>query len=176
MAAMPDQDDAQLGRRYHEAAAQHAVEMAERFETWTSQLPELRVLLAWGADAHQVAEALARAGARLYAMIGEEDRAGRIENALEPERAPRKEPVWTQEGSPSALEEAMVEAIVRQGRPNVAAAARAVATQAPYRADGVSAQTIRREWIKTAKRNGVTGAALAFRVWQDARGRNQLRP
>jgi hypothetical protein len=149
--------------------------MAERFETWMAQLPELRVLLAWGADAHQVAEALARAGARLYAMIGEGDRAGRIEDALAPTQIPEKEPIWTQERSPSALDKAMLEAITRQARPNVAAAARAVAALAPYRGEGVSAQTIRREWIKTARLNGVTGAELAFRVWQDARGRTKPR-
>jgi hypothetical protein len=150
--------------------------MAERLETWMAQLPELRVLLAWGADARQVAEALARAGARLYAMIGEEDRAGRIEDALAPTQVPEKEPIWTQGRSPGALDAAMVEAITRQTRPNVAAAARAVAAQTPYRTDGVGAQTIRREWIKTARRSGVTGAELAFRVWQDARGRTKSPP
>ena len=172
---MPDPNEAQLGRRDHGAAAQPALAMAERFETWMAQLPELRVLLAWGADARQVAEALARAGARLFAMIGEAGRAGRIENALEPERAPEKEPVRTQERSPSASDAAMAEAIVRQARPNVAAAARAVAAQAPYRAEGVSAEALRRDWIKAAKRNGATGVELAFRVWQDARGQNTPR-
>jgi hypothetical protein len=146
--------------------------MAERFETWTSQLPELRVLLAWGADAHQVAEALARAGARLYGMIGEGGRAGRIEDALEPKRASAKEPIWAKERSPSVLAEAMAEGITRQARPNVAAAARAVAAQEPYRTEGVSAEAVRREWIKMAKLHGATGTELAFRVWQDARGRN----
>lgn len=172
---MPDPNEAQLGRRDHEAASQPALAMAERFETWMAQLPELRVLLAWGADAHQVAEALARAGARLYVMIGENGRAGWIEDALELKRAPEKEPIWTQGHSPSALGKAMMQAIARQARPNVAAAARVVAAAAPCRADGVRAQTIRREWIKTAKLNGVTGAELAFRVWQDARDRTKPR-
>ena len=172
---MPDHDDAQRTRRHHEAepAAQHALAMAERVETCLAQLPELRVLLAWGADAHQVAEALTRAGARLYAMIGEAGRAGRIEDALAPTPVAEKEPVWTQEPPPRALEAAMAAAIARQTRPNVAAAARAVAAQAPYQAEGVSAEAIRRAWIKLAKRNGTTGTELAFRVWQEAQGRTK---
>jgi hypothetical protein len=174
MAEMPDHDDAQRTRRHHEAepAAQHALAMAERVETWLAQLPELRVLLAWGADAHQVAEALVRAGARLYAMIGEAGRAGRIEDALAPTSVAEKEPVWTQEPPPRALE-ALAAAIARQTRPNVAAAARVVAAQAPYQAEGVSAEAIRRTWIKLAKRNGITGTELAFRVWQEAQRRTK---
>ena len=66
--------------------------------------------------------------------------------------------------------------MIREGAANVAAAARVVAAQEPYRTEGLSAQAIRREWIKTAKLNGTTGAELAFRMWQDARGWNQSRP
>ena len=170
---MPDQDNAQLARGRRGTAAQDMSGTIERFETWMAQLPELRVLLAWGADARQVAEALIRTGARLYAMIGENEIAGRIEDAIERKTTPGKEPIWTKERSQSGFVETMAKEITHQTRPNVAAAARAVAAQEPYRAEGITAEAIRHEWIKMAKLNGATGTELAFQVWQDARGRTK---
>ena len=170
---MSDQGDVKIARERREAAAH---EIAERFETWMVQLPELQILLDWRADAHMVSKALAQAAARLYAMIGEGVLAGRLEDVIERRVVSDKELIWGEEQTQRPLVGAMAEEIARQAKPIVAAAARAVAAREAYRTRGMTAEVIRREWIAVAKLNGATGAELAFRVWQHARGRNAPLP
>jgi hypothetical protein len=169
---MPDQeDDAELKRRRHAAMMQDTLENTERIETWISQLPELRALLDWRADAHQVAEALARAAACLYGMLGENVIAQRLEEAIERKSHPGAALIWGRERFQHQLFVEMVAELAGQAKPSVAAAARALAAREPWRSQDVTAEAIRQRWVVVAKFNGISGTELVRRALEEARGR-----
>jgi hypothetical protein len=169
---MSDQeDDAKLKRRRRTVAMQGMLENTERIETWMAQLPELQVLLDWRADAHQVAEALTRAATHLYGMLGEDVIAHRLEDAIERKSRPGTGLIWGRERSQHQLVVEMIAELASQAKPNVAAAARALAAREPWRNQGVTAEAIRQRWVVVAKFNGISGTELVRLALEEARPR-----
>jgi hypothetical protein len=169
---MPDQeDDAELKRRRRTAMMQDTLENTERIETWMARLPELRALLDWRADAHLTAAALARAAIRLYGMLGEDVIAQRLEDAIERKSHPGAALTWGRERSQHQFFVELVAELTGQAKPNVAAAARALAAREPWRSQGVTAEAIRQRWVVVAKFNGISGTELVRLALEEARGR-----
>jgi hypothetical protein len=167
---MPDQeDDAEL-KRWHRAAVlvQGSLERADLVGV-LARRPELRVLFDPWTDPREAAEAQVRSAIRDYAELGDKVMARRLEKALARPTKPGVKRKWGEVLSRQYMFEAMRKAIVDQPKPNVMAAARTVAAQ--EKSEEVTAGALRHAWNELAKEWGLkSGAEMARRVWQDARG------
>jgi hypothetical protein len=168
---MPDHggDDPDRGHRLRAAVALGLHETDGPVEAWMRRLPELRVLLEGDPDLRSVVEALVRAAARLSAELVDDDKmARRLVDAIERKTTPGADPKWGRKLSLQNMVRLMTEEIAGQLKPNAAAAARAVAAREP---EAVTAEAVRQAWMKHAIEQGLSGAELAQRVWEEARGR-----
>jgi hypothetical protein len=122
-------------------------------------------------DPQAAAEAKVRSAIRDFAQFGDDVMARRLEKALGRPTRPGAAPKWGETLSRRNMFEAMREKIAAQPKPNVAAAAKAVAAREP---GAVTAQAVRQEWIKIAQEQGFgSGKELARRVWEEARARGE---